>query len=583
MPYACAYVFLVFKPMSLNRDTVSSEQLGHLGLVAATIRELGIIEKIDARLDLNERKGGLVSYGRRVAAMVLNGLGFMNSRLSMTTHFFQDKPVAQLLGAEVAAEHLNDDCLGRCLDKIAAYGVTKLYSEIAFEIAREKGLLGQRLHLDSTRFVLHGRYDVEVPETAPTPTYGYSKAKRPDLKQVMLSLTQGGVANIPLWMEALDGNSSDKSSFHATVKKVQAFTKRLNAAPDGLCFVVDAAFYVPEKLAGLNDVHWITRVPAQLNEARTWLKKSTDELTWQTFDENYRATTQEVTIYGIKQRWLLIESKHAYARELQTFQRRLDRKATELGKTLWHMGNQEFKCQSDAEKSIKPLLKSLKYHRVHYQIIPIERYAEKGRPKPGVQKEVVGYQIVATFSSCLEKIRLEKQSLGRFILATNQFDMSQLDNHSVLTQYKEQSCVESGFKFIKNNAFELDSFYLKTPARIGALMMVMTLCLMVYNFAQYNMRKCLEEQDDVLPNQVGKPIKNPTMKWIAELMNMIAVVTITTDDQRHRIVTNVKKVHQRIITYFGKHALEIYDLPPDLERVEINYSNYKNLLHWCER
>jgi hypothetical protein len=46
--------------MALNSNTVTSEQLGHLGLVAATIRELGIIEKIDARLDLNERKGGLV-------------------------------------------------------------------------------------------------------------------------------------------------------------------------------------------------------------------------------------------------------------------------------------------------------------------------------------------------------------------------------------------------------------------------------------------------------------------------------------------------------------------------------------------
>ena len=110
--------------MSLNSDTVSSEQLGHLELVAATIRDLGIIEKIDARLDLNDRKGGIVSHGRRVAAMVLNGLGFMNSRLSMTTHFFQDKPVAQLLGAEIGAEHLNDDCLGRGLDKIAAYGTT---------------------------------------------------------------------------------------------------------------------------------------------------------------------------------------------------------------------------------------------------------------------------------------------------------------------------------------------------------------------------------------------------------------------------------------------------------------------------
>ncbi len=114
-------------------------------------------------------------------------------------------------------------------------------------------------------------------------------------------------------------------------------------------------------------------------------------------------------------------------------------------------------------------------------------------------------------------------------------------------------------------------------------MMIMTLCLMVYNFAQYNMRKCMEEHGDVLPNQVGKPIKNPTMKWVAELMNMIAVVTINTDGQRHRIVTNVKKVHQRIIVYFGKYALYIYGLPADLEQVEINHSNYKNLLHWCER
>ena len=30
--------------MALNRDTVSSEQLGHLGLVAAMIRELEILQ-----------------------------------------------------------------------------------------------------------------------------------------------------------------------------------------------------------------------------------------------------------------------------------------------------------------------------------------------------------------------------------------------------------------------------------------------------------------------------------------------------------------------------------------------------------
>ena len=112
--------------------------------------------------------------------------------------------------------------------------------------------------------------------------------------------------------------------------------------------------------------------------------------------------------------------------------------------------------------------------------------------------------------------------------------------------------------------------------------MIMTLCLMVYNFAQYSLRKSLNEQGEVVRNQVGKPIKNPTIKWVAELMNMIAVVTIITEDRRHRIVTNLKKIHKRIIAHFGEHALQIYGLPTELKRVDIDHYNYKNLLHWCE-
>lgn len=569
--------------MSYSSDNVRSEQLGHLGLLASVIHDLGIIEKIDSRIELNEDKGGIVSFGRRVAAMVLNGLGFMNSRLCMTAHFFQDKPVAKLLGDEVSADNLNDDCLGRCLDKIAAYGTTKLYGELAFEIAREKGLLGQRLHLDSTSFTLQGRYDVDVPEDAPTPTYGYSKAHRPDLKQVMMSLVQGGEANIPLWMESLDGNSSDKKSFQETVRRVNTFMKGLQKSNEKLYFVVDSAFYVPEKLAELDDVFWITRVPAQLKEAKAWLKQAQSTLTWEVLDEQNRACQKTVDIHGIQQRWLMIESKQAIEREEKTFRRKLNRLSEELIKKLWHLGNQVFQCQEDAQKAIEAIEKKLKYHQIHYETIPILKHAGRGRPSPDATKKRTGYRIEACLASDLEKINHHRQSLGRFLLATNQLDSQELDNLNVLKQYKEQSCVEAGFKFIKNDSFELDSFYLKTPARIGALMMVMTLCLMVYNFAQYHMRKCIIENDDVLPNQVGKPIQNPTMKWIAELMHMIAVVTITTEHQRHRVITNLKQVHQRIIAYFGPCALEMYDLPPDITHVEIDHTKYKNINQWCER
>ena len=497
--------------------------------------------------------------------------------------------MAHLLGCELEAAHLNDDSLGRCLDKIAEYGVSKLYSELAFEIVREKKLLSQRLHLDSTSFVLYGRYDgEECPSGIARPDYGYSKAHRADLKQVMLSLVQGGAANIPLWMEALDGNSSDKTSFQETVRRVQAFTQSIHAMPDGLCFVVDAAFYVPEQLAELNDVFWITRVPAQLKEANALLNKPSHELTWEVFDTNYSGTVHETVIYGIPQRWVLVESQQAWQRELKTFQRQLDKKAQTLIKSLWHLSHQVFQCPDDAMQTLKPLIKSLKYHQIHYEILPVERHAGKGRPKPGSQKLVIGYQIQANLSTSLKVVGAKRETLGRFILASNQCDSAILNNHAMLQQYKEQSCVESSFKFMKNNAFELDSFFLKTPERITALMMVMTLCLMVYNFAQAHMRQCLKESGETLPNQLGKPVQNPTMKWIAELMNVVAVVTIVNNNQKLRVVTNVKPVHQQIISYFGQYALEIYGISTELTPVEgfkcvsIEQDNYKNRLSWCE-
>ena len=110
--------------MSLNVESVGSQQLGHLGLMAGVIHDLGLMERIDGRLCLDSFKGGIVRYGQRVASMILNGLGFMTKRLYMTSHFFSDKPIPELLGPRVNASHLNDNCLGRCLDKIADYGVT---------------------------------------------------------------------------------------------------------------------------------------------------------------------------------------------------------------------------------------------------------------------------------------------------------------------------------------------------------------------------------------------------------------------------------------------------------------------------
>ena len=120
--------------MEQQSESYRTEQLGHLGLVASTIKKLGIVDKINKRLPLDQKKGGKVSHGHRLASMLLNGLGYINRTLYLSAYFFEDKPLDILLDGDFSAENFNDDMLGRHLDRVAAYGTTKLFSEVAYEI-----------------------------------------------------------------------------------------------------------------------------------------------------------------------------------------------------------------------------------------------------------------------------------------------------------------------------------------------------------------------------------------------------------------------------------------------------------------
>lgn len=70
----------------------------------------------------------------------------------------------------------------------------------------------------------------------------------------------------------------------------------------------------------------------------------------------------------------------------------------------------------------------------------------------------------------------------------------------------------------------VDSVFLKSPKRIEALLMVMTLCLFVYNFSQFRLRSKLKALDESFPNQLGKKVQNPTAKWIYQLMDGVGMV-----------------------------------------------------------
>ncbi len=289
----------------------------HLGIVAGVCEEIGLAKLIDAHIEKQKRK---VSVGAAVKAMILNALGFTGRALYLTPEFYRTRPVDVLLGEGIRAEDLHDDCLGTALDALYEYGVTELFYELASHGLEIFGVEHRFVHLDSTTFSLHGAYqedEDEQEEGAPqviSITKGYSKDSAPDLNQVVVSLMCAYRSSIPVWIEVLSGNSSDKVSFRKSIAEYrnQFQAKRLPY------FVADSALYTEENLKQLQGVKWVTRVPETLKEAKQRISKLKIDSMSECGD-GYRVSVVPSSYAGVAQRWVLVFSEQAQLREMKTF------------------------------------------------------------------------------------------------------------------------------------------------------------------------------------------------------------------------------------------------------------------------
>ena len=67
-------------------------------------------------------------------------------------------------------------------------------------------------------------------------------------------------------------------------------------------------------------------------------------------------------------------------------------------------------------------------------------------------------------------------------------DDTQLPPQELLAGYKGQGHAARGLRFLKDPRFLASSLSLKKPERIMALLMVMTVCLLVYAALEYRIR-----------------------------------------------------------------------------------------------
>jgi len=285
---------------------ISVERLDHLGVVASVIKDLGIIEMIDARLPRHDQEA--ITAGEAVAGMILNGLGFSQRPLSLPPQFFVNKPLDMLFRPGVHADMFNRFKRGRSLDEVSTYGCDLLFSELALAVCVHERIDQRFNHLDTTSFSLSGEYAPESDEPAILITHGYSKAHRPDLKQAVLELMVSQDGGVPLLSKSWDGNASDTQVFQ---ERAQTLMTTLKNSPSPRYVVADCKLYHTDNAANLKALPFITRIPNTLKVVSHVITQALATDTWHDVDEQRRYQCLELCHFGIAQRWLVVHSEAA--------------------------------------------------------------------------------------------------------------------------------------------------------------------------------------------------------------------------------------------------------------------------------
>jgi transposase len=544
-----------------------SKVLDHLGLVAGMFEELDIGDRIDEHIaqDFSQRN---VSVGQAVKALVLNGFGFVQQRLYLTPKFFERLPTERLVGEGIRPEHLNEDALGGALDELYEYGVTELFRDLSAHAAEKLGLGSRFAHLDATSFSFHGDYDSDEDADEPSEDgvisvqQGYSRDRRPDLNQVVLDMIVERKAGLPVLMKPLSGNVSDPGSFPELIDRHVEHLQNVH----GFDYVVaDSALYSADHVKKLTEsgIKFVTRVPETIGEAKRRIQETEIE-SMEPLKEGYRAEEYRSDYGDAEQRWIVVHSEEAEERARESVREKIQREHEKEAKAFSKLTERVFSCREDAEKALKAFeadLKASEFANRQVQRAPhftLEESSSSGGEGNQLKETGEKWRLEGRLAPSEERKAklLKRKSL--FIVATNEPSEDKLSAEEMLEGYKGQVQVERGFRFMKDPRFMASSFYLQSERRIMALLMVMTLCLLVYSALEWRIREGLQTEGLSFPDQKGNPTQRPTARWVFESFFGIHVLF----DRGRRLVLNMKEHHHRIITVLGRRYERLYASQP---------------------
>lgn len=469
---------------------------------------------------------------------------------------------------------LNDDRVGRCLDRLFAALDTSLIMDVVTHVVSEFNLSLDELHNDSTTVSFFGDYpDAESEQTiqghpAPAITWGHSKDHRPDLKQLLYILTVSNDGGVPIYFQAASGNVVDDQTHKTTWRILKELAGRAD-----FVYVADCKLATTEQLnyiAGQGG-RFITVLPATRKEDsqfRNRLLENPQTIAWHvlyekvTCDDAGQETTvdvlsvcadEQLSKEGYRLFWYHSLSKQQT--DAATRARRVQRTLADLItlRDRLQSPRTRFRTRDKVQTALDEVLtKHATSDLVQLTIEATEeetfRQAKRGRPG----KETKYRRAVQTRYDIRWEVdgkQLERSAAGDgvFPLLTNLPDWTA---EEILDAYKRQPIIEKRFSQLKTD-FRVAPVYLKDVKRIVGLLGVYFFALMVQALLERELRGAMAASEIAsLPlYPENRACTHPTTRRVLDLFAPIDrhVFPSPESSSAESFTTELTPLHQQIL------------------------------------
>jgi transposase len=478
----------------------------------------------------------------------------------------------ELLGlSDTQLAALNDDRIGRALDRLFDADIPALALQVAACAIREFDVSLDQLDNDSTTITFHGDYESAERERTLrgrlrlAVTWGHNKDHRPDLKQLLYILTVTGDGAVPVQFRVESGNATDDRSHQGTWDLLCQLTGRRD-----FLYIADSKLATTENMAYLHQRggRFLSVLPRTRGEDVAFRAAvARGDVQWRRVHDKYDDEGQLVDRFSICEPASQTAEGYRLIWYHSTRKAELDAEArlTRVEKALKWLGElrtklasprTRYRSQAKVAEAVQALLQDCgvtEWVSVQIQEQVTEKYRQERRGRPGEKTRYVREErrrFALSHRIELERLDEEARCDGIFPLVSNDRSMTERE---LLLAYKQQPAIERRFEHLKTD-FVVAPVYLKEVSRIQALLCVYFFVLLVEALLERELRRAMErggiESLPLYPER--RACRRPTARKVIDLYEDVQRHTLKLGKRPPEVFsTELTRLQRRILRLLG--------------------------------